>query len=706
MRQYRNAARTALAILALAAWALQCLQEPGSFPAQMAYIGPGAGFVFIGSFLTLLGGFFLSALSLVIWPFRMLWRLLRRQKGFAQARYKKVIFLGLDGLDPRLTERYLEEGKLPNLARIRQQGSYQRLRTTFPSISPVAWSTFATGVNPAKHNIFDFLNRNTKSYVPELSSAKVSKPVRILKIGKFQIPLSGPSVEMKRKSQTFWKLLGDHDIGSTILRVPITFPPEQFNGRMLSAMSTPDLRGTQGSFSQFSTRVLEATYEGGSRYPLRKNGAVLEGLLEGPENGLVEGGGKLEVPFQIELSKQTGRAKLSIKGESWNLKTGEYSPWVRLTFSAGFGGKVRGIARFLLTQTEPDVSVYVTPVQIDPENPALPISHPSFYAAYLSKLIGLYSTLGMAEDTWALNEGVIDEDAFLEQAYLTLGEREQMFERALEKTRRGVVACVFDTSDRVQHMFYKYVDGRVPDDGLHKHSRTIEDLYQRMDRIVGKALKHVDDHTLLFVLSDHGFCSFKRGINLNSWLLANGYLTLKEGVPSGGPYFQGVDWSRTRAYTLGLGGLYLNIKGREAEGIVGKGEEADALCRELIGKLSGLLDPASGEIGIREVYDSKALFKGPYLGEAPDLIVGYNEGYRTSWDAAVGKVSPEIFEDNCKAWSGDHCVDPVLVPGVLFCNRKVDTEAPGIEDLAPTAMEVFGLKPPVWMEGKSLFRFA
>jgi len=567
----------------------------------------------------------------------------------------------------------------------------------------VAWSTFATGVNPAKHNIFDFLNRNLKSYVPELFSAKVSNPRRILRLGKWRIPLSGPRVEMRRKSQPFWKLLGEQNIGCTILRVPITFPPEKFNGRVLSAMSTPDLRGTQGSFSFFSTRIEAASYEGGSRYPLKRAGQRLEGSLEGPENSLIEGRGKLAIPFALVLNGD--RARLEIGGESHELRMGEYSPWIRLTFPAGLGVKVHGIARFLLTGTAPEVSLYVTPVQIDPEKPALPISHPAFYAEYLAKLLGTFSTLGMAEDTWALNEGVIDEDAFLKQAYLTMAERERMFDSALEKTRRGVVACVFDTSDRVQHMFYRYLDGCSHGNGNHGNAGAIEDLYQRMDRLVAKALGHVDERTVLFVLSDHGFCSFRRGINLNTWLLDNGYLALKDGAARGGAYFEGVDWRRTRAYTLGLGGLYLNVKGREAEGIVSQGAEAEALKRELAGKLSGLRDPGNGEIGIRRAYATSTLYRGPYLGEAPDLIVGYNEGYRTSWDAAVGKVSAEVFEDNHKPWSGDHCVDPTLVPGVLFSNRRIDAEDPGIEDLAPTALKLFGLEPPAWMEGRPVFQF-
>jgi predicted AlkP superfamily phosphohydrolase/phosphomutase len=213
----------------------------------------------------------------------------------------------------------------------------------------------------------------------------------------------------------------------------------------------------------------------------------------------------------------------------------------------------------------------------------------------------------------------------------------------------------------------------------------------------------VDEQTVLFVLSDHGFCSFRRGINLNAWLLENGYLALENGARESGPYFKGVDWSRTRAYTLGLGGLYLNLKGREAQGIVQPGAEAEGLKQELIQKLSNLVDEEHGKVGIRTAYATNALYKGPYLAEAPDLIVGYNEGYRTSWDAAVGKVTAHVFEDNRKAWSGDHSVDPLLVPGVLFCNRKIDAENPGIEDLAPTALKLFGLEPPAWMEGKSVF---
>jgi predicted AlkP superfamily phosphohydrolase/phosphomutase len=655
---------------------------------EFAYIGPGAGFAFLGSFLTIVLSLLASFVSLLIWPFRMLWLLVRRWRGFGKARVKKIIFLGLDGLDPDLTEQFMADGKMPNLKQLKETGGYCRLRTTFPALSPVAWSTFATGVNPAKHNIFDFLNRDLRSYAPELSSARVNPPRRIWRIGKYRIPLSRPSVELRRKSEPFWKILGRHAVPSTILRVPITFPPDQFKGRLLSAMSTPDLRGTQGTFSWFSTGTHDEPCEGGTRYPLRREGESFSASLNGPES--------IRIPFH--LRRLGGEAwTLDIQGVSYELRKGEYTPWVRLKFYGGGAFSVHGIARFLLTATEPEISLYVTPVEIDPENPALPISHPRYYAIYLAKLLGSFATLGMAEDTWALNEGAIDEDAFLTQAKLIQSEREAMFFGALERTRRGVVACVFDTSDRIQHMFYRHIDSSTQS----PYTAVIEKMYSDMDRVVGETFRHVDSKTALFVLSDHGFCAFRRGLNLNSWLHQNGYLALENGRSEGGQYFEGIDWSRTRAYTFGLGGVYLNLKGREAQGIV-EPEDAPGLKHELISRLTNLRDDDSGQTGIRALYDSSAVYEGPYLGAAPDLVVGYARGYRASWDAAVGKVTGRVFEDNRKAWSGDHCVDPVLVPGVLFSNQKLEADNPGIEDMAPTALQLFGVPQPSWMDGRPL----
>src|SRR5215475_1804507 len=280
---------------------------------ELAYIGPGAGFAFLGSFLTLLGGILLGLISVRMWPFRMAMRVVTGKKGYKHAKVKKLIFLGLDGLDPGLAERYMSEGKLPNFSRLREEGGFHRLRTTFPALSPVAWSTFATGVNPARHSMFDFLNRNLHSYMPELSSTRVRDPERVLKVGKYRIPLTRPIVEMRRKSRTFWHILGEHQIGSTILRVPITFPPEKFYGRMLSAMCTPELLGTQGTFALYTTRNSSGAMESGNRYPLVDQAGVHHGEIEGPANHMEQGAGALKIPFTLKRTG-TGHATLAVGG--------------------------------------------------------------------------------------------------------------------------------------------------------------------------------------------------------------------------------------------------------------------------------------------------------------------------------------------------------------------------------------------------------
>ena len=678
------------------------------FPAlASAYVGPGAGFAFVGSFLSLAVAFLVGFASLLIWPFRALWRALRGAQGYKKAKVKKVIFLGLDGLEPTLTEKYLAEGKMPNLAKLRDQGQYSKLRTTFPPLSPVAWSTFATGSNPGKHQMFDFLQRSFKNYIPELASSHVAPPARTVKLGKWRIPIGQPLIEMRRKSKTFWSILGEHHVGSTILRVPITFPPEKFEGKLLSAMCTPDLLGTQGSFQEFTTKTGDVDFEAGYRFPLQKDGAAYKGTITGPENSMVDGGGAMTIPFTLTPNGAPGHAVLDLQGEKLELAPGRNTDWVRLTFKAGPGVKVNGIAQFRIVSTEPDVSLYVTPISIDPEAPALPISHPAYYATYLAKLLGDYSTLGLAEDTWALNERVIDEDAFLEQAYSICDERERMFFSTLDKTKRGVVTCVFDTPDRVQHMFFRYLEEDHPahqanGNGLAKYASSIEDLYKRMDDIVGRTLEHIDDDTVLFVLSDHGFKSFQRGIQLNTWLRDNGYLTVREGADlEKDSYLRAIDWSKTRAYSFGLAGIYLNVRGREAKGIVDP-KEAPALMKEIADKLTGLRDEERGDVAIHRAYPKGACYSGPYVRVAPDVVVGYNVGYRSAWDVAVGKVGGPVFEDNTKAWSGDHCVDPPLIPGVLFCNRNFEAESPGIEDLGPTCLNLFGFKPPAFMDGKDI----
>jgi predicted AlkP superfamily phosphohydrolase/phosphomutase len=671
-----------------------------------AYIGPGAGFALLSSFLVVFATAVLAVVSLLVWPFRTLWRVLRHRKR-PKPLIKRLIVVGLDGQDPGLTDRFLREGKLPNFRRLADLGCYHRLASSFPSVSPVAWSSFSTGTHPAKHNIYDFLDRDLRTYLPILSSTRIGKIEKFLKLGRYRIPLQKPELTLLRKSKPFWTILGEHNIWSTILRVPITFPPDRFYGAQLGAMSIPDLLGTQGTFLLFTTRRSgEKFKEGGMRIVLEGGGDRFETAIQGPENMFLEGNPPLEIPFVIELDRGKRVARISIDGERHELEVGRLTDWIRLTFKAAPLVKVSGLCRMQVTEMDEHFSLYVTPISIDPEKPAMPISHPAYYAPYLAKRIGPYCTLGLAEDTWALNEGITDDATFLKQTYDIDNERQAMFFAALDRLKQGTLVCVFDATDRIHHMFWRYLEDGHPaargkENAEHRHA--IEELYRRNDALVGKVLDKVREGDVLMVISDHGCTSFRRGVNINTWLRENGYLHLKEGADGSTEWLRDVDWSRTRAYSVGLVGVFLNVEGRESQGIVKPGEEAAALKTELCEALSGLVDEKERRVAINQAFDTAKLYQGPYLPNAPDLLLGFNHGYRTSWDCATGMVSGPVFEDNVKAWSGDHCVDPRLVPGVFFCNRGIDVDDPALMDIAPTALELFGLKPPGHMEGKPLF---
>ena len=672
-----------------------------------AYIGPGAGFAFLSSFLVLFLTFLLALFSLLSWPFRFVWKAIRGQRAYKKGPIGRLVVLGLDGLEPTLAEKFMAEGKLPNLARLKKDGTYARLRTTIPAISPVAWSSFMTGSEPSKHNIFDFLSRDPRTYLPDLSSARIGKSKRTLAIGKYLIPLSKPEIRGLRKSVPFWKILGEKGIASTILRVPITFPPEKFKGHMLSGMCAPDLKGSQGTFAFFTEDADKVRKrEGGVAVLVRREGPVIRTALSGPENSLLKTPKEIQLPLTITMDREAGGAWLEIQGEKkFFLKERTFSPWTPVTFRPGLGMKVRGTCRFRIASLEPKFEMYVTPLNIDPERPALPISHPFIYSVYLSKLLGRFITLGEANDTWALNEGALDEAAFLELTYANHAEWEAMLENALAKTPRGVVVIVFETTDSIQHMFLRYLDKTHPAlkaAPARMSPAVIEELYRKMDALVGRVSAGLGPKGALFVMSDHGFKSFRRGVNLNSWLHQNGYLALAPGKTESGEWFKDVDWPRTKAYGLGLGGLYLNLEGREAHGVVKAGAEAAALKAELGLKLAALKDGAGGPTAITRVYDRDAVYAGPYKDNAPDLIIGYNEGYRASWDGVTGIVNAVVIEDNIKAWSGDHCIDPALVPGVLFSNLKFQRTDPSIMDVAPTVLELFGIAPPAHMDGRGL----
>jgi predicted AlkP superfamily phosphohydrolase/phosphomutase len=684
----------------LAAMLVLALPRPAN-----AYIGPGAGFALAGSFFAVLAALFSAVLMLFTWPVRWIARSIRGRLAMARSRVTRFVILGLDGLDYRLTQKFLAEGKLPNMAALRDRGCFKPLATTVPPISPVAWSSFQTGVNPGKHNIFDFLTPDLRTYRPKLSSTEIRPPRRTIGLGKYRLPLGKARIRLLRKSTPFWNILGKHGIFSSVLRVPITFPPEKLRGVLFSGMCVPDLRGSQGMFSFYSTRPdHHGEKTGGETHQVIREGKTVKAELIGPENPLRKDNAVLKVPFVVKIHDENS-ADLRIHGVKHRLKKGVYSEWIRVAFRAAPGVKVRGVCRFLLLDTEPDFSLYVTPINLDPERPAMPISYPAIYSTYLAKRQGPFATLGLAEDTWALNEGILNDDAFLQQCIAGDREREQMFFDCLDKVKRGLCACVFDGTDRIQHTFWRDTDVQRPTDGKEvgqTPDRVLEELYRRMDLLVGRVVAACDHHdNVLMIVSDHGFNSFRRGVDLNRWLEAGGYLKVKEGTRSE-KYLAGVDWSQTRAFAVGLAGIFLNLKGRQSQGIVAPGAEAAALCREIAEKLAGLTDPDDHQSAVKTVYLASETYRGPYTEAAPDLIVGYQCGYRASWETAIGQVTDEVFHTNAKAWSGDHCVDHSLVPGVLFCNRKIESEHPRLMDIGPTVLDMFGIVIPAYMDGKPL----
>jgi len=677
-----------------------------SAPRQaQAYIGPGAGFAVVGSFLVMFTALLSAVLALFTWPIRYIIRAIRGRHAFARSRIKKFVILGLDGMDPKLAEKLLAEGKLPNLANLRKRGCFKSLATTVPSMSPVAWSSFQTGVNPGKHNIFDFLTRDKQSYLPKLSSVDIRGPRRKIKIGKYQFPLGKADVRLLRKGKPFWKTLGEHGIFSNIIRVPITFPPEKFYGVQLSGMCVPDLRGTQGMFSFYTTQS-ESNGErtGGENYHITREDNTVKAELIGPGNPFSKDSGVLKIPFVVIIRDETS-ADIKINGASYKLKKDEYTEWIKVSFKAAPGVKVHGICKFLLLKTSPEFELYVTPINIDPEKPAMPISYPVIYSTYLAKSQGSFATLGLAEDSWALNEKVLIDDGFIQQCIHMDEEREKMFFDSLNKVKHGLCVCVFDGTDRIQHTFWRNIDKEHPANKEQKQEQqrnVIEELYKRMDTLVGKVMKKCNDKdTVLMIISDHGFNTFRYGVDLNRWLEENGYLKVKDNMREL-KHLASIDWSQTRAFAIGLTGIFLNLKGREAKGIVAPGAEAAKLRDEIAGKLNELFDPNREQAVIKQVYNALKIYNGPYKNEAPDLIVGYKEGYRASWETAVGQVTDRVFHDNTKAWSGDHCIDHSLVPGVLFCNRFITTEHARLMDIGPTVLDMFGVDVPKYMDGRAL----
>lgn len=627
-------------------------------------------------------------------------------KSSAEATTKKVIVLGFDGMDPNILKRSVEEGKLPNFERLIKTGDFKPLGTSIPPQSPVAWSDFTTGMNPGGHGIFDFIHRDPQTMLPYLSTSKTESAEKTISIGSWIIPLSSGKVTLLRHGKAFWEYLEEKGVPTTIFRVPANFPTVESDMPVyqLSGMGTPDIQGTYGTFSYYTDEQIEkyGDISGGKIFPVRVSGNKIDAQLPGPQNTLKKGNPHTVVDFSVYVDPENPVAKVAIQDGEIILKQGEWSDWVTVNFEIiPFLQSVSGIARFYLKEIRPNFKMYVTPVNIDPSAPALPISTPEDYSEELAREIGPFYTQGIPEDSKALSENVLNDGEFYEQSNIVLDEELKMFEYEVKRFKSGLLFFYFGRTDQLAHMFWRTMDPRHPAyDPTSKHRGVIEQGYVDMDRVLGKALEKVDENTTIIVLSDHGFAPFYRAFNLNTWLKNEGYASLSD--ESEGEFFQNVDWTKTRAYGAGFNGLYLNLYRREGEGIV-QPWEREALLDEIFAKLLKIRDPKTGEQVITRVYKAEGIYSGPFVKNAPDLIIGYNKGYRASWETVLGKFPKELIRDNDEKWSGDHLMEAKLVPGVLLSNKRIKSEHPALYDLAPTILAEFGIAKQEGMVGNSVF---
>jgi len=661
------------------------------------YVDPGSGFVFIQN-TSFLWAIILGFLGFFIFFFRLFFNFFKKFfwillvllailiiRGVITmhkpVNRNKVIILGIDAMDPRITEQLMKEGRLPKFSNLKEIGSYSHLTTTIPSVSVVAWTSFATGLNPGSHGIFDFVMRNPRNYLLYLSLNEVSNLQGKIKI------------QIRRKGETFWDVLSKNKVPCFIFFCPNTFPPDPIFGKMLSGMGVPDITGTMGKFSFYTTKPLseEDKESRGRVINVKPKNDIIDTAIFGPKvtSGKLNFVSESTVPLKITLACNEKKISLNFQRNHFFLKENEWSHWQRISFKTGPFRKIYGIVRFYLKSIKPEFELYMSPINFDPARPLFPISYPYNYSKKLAKKVGLYYTQGMPHDSWALTENRIDEETFLEHVDEIINEKEKILKEELKEFRRGVFFFYFDTLDIIQHMFWRYLDSRHPlyqEKSLYKD--TVYKYYEKFDRILGEVLEIVDKDTTLIVLSDHGFGSFRRAVHLNRWLLENGFLVLKEEVNESKEFFEDVDWSKTKAYALGFGGIYLNKIDREYCGIVSE-SEADELKQAIAQGLRQFKDPKTGEPVVNNVYLQDEIFNGPYVKEAPDLFVGFNDGYRASWQTALGGVPNLLIEDNKRKWSGDHLIDSLLIPGVIFVNKKLELKDLSIKDISPTVIRLF-----------------
>jgi len=620
----------------------------------------------------------------------------------------KVIVLGIDGMDPVLLRRFVQRGEMPTFKKMLETGYFGRLGTTMPPQSPVAWSSFITGTNPGGHGIFDFIHRDPKTFSPYLSTSRSFGAHKSVRIGNWSIPLKGGKVELLRRGPAFWTTLEENDIPATLFKLPANFPVQESKSRAISGMGTPDLLGSYGTFTFFTDINVPGAdkFTGGRVVKVKPVNHVVNSVLEGPPNSFRADGQNTKIPFTVYRDPREQVAKIQIQDHEILLRQGEWSEWIPLKFELMpmFAG-VHGMVRIYMQEVHPHFKLYMSPINIDPREANLPISSPANYSRELSEAIGRFYTQGFPEDTKALSNGIFTNEEFLRQSKMVLEERLKAFDYEFSQFNEGFFFFYFSSIDQNTHMMWRDMDPTHPlyEPNASKEAKeAVYYFYRSMDNVLKQTFSKMDGNSVLMLLSDHGFAPFGREFHLSTWLVENGFTVLTDPDKMyESKFYDYVDWSKTKAFALGLNGIYINLYGREANGSV-LARDAQKVKEEIIARLAGVRDPKNGRRIITHAYDSHKIYHGPYLDLAPDIVVGYQSGYRISDEAVLGKFPKGIVGDRHDKWAADHCMDPMVVPGVLMTNKSVKKPDPALWDLAPTILKSFGLEPPKEMDGKPI----
>jgi predicted AlkP superfamily phosphohydrolase/phosphomutase len=640
-----------------------------------------------------------------------------------------LFVLGVDGLDPVILDRLMAEGQLPHFAELAREGSYQPLGTSNPPQSPVAWSNFVTGQDPGGHGIFDFVHRDPARYLPISSATPPGHdPGRALEIFGWVLPLSSPEIANNRSGTPGWDLLRARGIDTEVYRIPGNYPVPESAAKVLAGMGTVDMRGGYGTYTLLADRPVSADDPKGdiqrvSVQDLDLDGApdTVEALLKGPPDlfrlrpGQLPGPGDyLTTRLTVHVDAESDTALVRAGAQAALLRQGEWSDWIEVDFEALPWGlmTLRGAVRFYAMELRPGFKVYASPVNLSAASPPQVFTSPEDWVEQIYAALGQFYTVGMPEETAALRDGVFSDDDYLRQVALVQQDARAMLELALDRFAPGDATFVYLSDIDLQcHMLWRHADPKHPglahparDPALAAaHAHDIERLYRDVDTALGRVRERLPRDTLLIVMSDHGFQSYTRKFHLNAWLREHGWLVLKGGKRTGRVGLDDVDWSRSRAYGIGFNGLYLNLAGRESAGSVPR-EEAGALLAEIAAALEAERDPASGEPVVLRAYRADEVFHGGRVAEAPDLVIGYNQNYSGSDPSTLGEVTEAVLEDNTSRWSGNHLIDPRLVPGVLLVNAPLAAGERDLTDVTASILDHYGLPPAQGMVGTSFLR--